>query len=82
MTATIQRGRVVICVADDGVGIPKEDLPYVFERFYKGSQRCNETGSGLGLAIAKETLDSMKEKIWIRSEESKGTSIYFTIACP
>lgn len=79
LTATIQRGRVVVCITDDGVGIPKEDLPYVFERFYKGSQRCNETGSGLGLAIAKETLAAIKEKIWIQSGEEWGTSIYFTI---
>lgn len=80
LSATVQRKRVTICVADDGVGIPKSDLPYVFERFYKGSQSCNETGSGLGLAIAKETLAALKEKIWIRSEENKGTWVYFTIS--
>lgn len=82
LTVKTQRSRVVVCVADNGVGIPKEEQPYVFERFYKGSQRCNDTGSGLGLAIAKETLSAIKEKIWIRSEEGEGTAIYFTIACP
>ncbi|MGN0968615.1 MAG: sensor histidine kinase [Oscillospiraceae bacterium] len=80
LSATVQRKRVTICVEDDGVGIPRSDLPYVFERFYKGSQSCNETGSGLGLAIAKETLAALKEKIWIRSEENKGTSVYFTVS--
>lgn len=79
LSATVQRKRVTICVADDGVGIPKSDLPYVFERFYKGSQSCNETGSGLGLAIAKETLAALGEKIWLRSEENKGTAVYFTV---
>ena len=79
LSATVQRKQVTICVADDGVGIPKSDLPYVFERFYKGSQSGNGTGSGLGLAIAKETLATLKEKIWIRSEENKGTSVYFTV---
>lgn len=80
LSATVQRKRVTICVADDGVGIPKSDLPYVFERFYRGGQNGNGTGSGLGLAIAKETLAALKEKIWIRSEENKGTSVYFTIS--
>lgn len=80
LSAAVQRRRVTICVADDGVGISPRDLPYVFERFYKGSQSCNATGSGLGLAIAKETLAALKEKIWIRSEENEGTSVYFTIA--
>lgn len=80
LSATVQRRRVTICVTDNGVGIPKKDLPYVFERFYKGNQRCNDTGSGLGLAIARETLAALKEKIWASSEENRGTSISFTIA--
>lgn len=80
LSAKVQRKRVTICVSDDGVGIPQSDQPHVFERFYKGSQKCNETGSGLGLAIAKETLAALKEKIWLQSEEGKGTSIYFTIS--
>ena len=82
LSVAVQRSRVVVCVSDDGVGIPKEEQPYVFERFYKGSQRNNDNGSGLGLAIAKEALNSLKEKIWIRSEEQKGTSFYFTISLP
>ena len=82
LSAKVQRKRVTICVSDDGVGIPPNDRAYVFERFYKGGQKCNETGSGLGLAIAKETLVALKEKIWFQSEEGKGTSIYFTISRP
>ena len=82
LSVTTQRSRVVVCVSDDGVGIPAEEQPYVFERFYKGSQRNNDVGSGLGLAIAKETLDSLKEKIWLRSAEGKGTSFFFTISMP
>lgn len=80
LSAEVRNRRVTICVEDNGIGIPKNDLPYVFERFYKGNQTCNAAGSGLGLAIAKETLSVLKEKIWIRSEEGKGTSVYFTIA--
>lgn len=82
LSVAVQRGRAIVCVSDDGVGIPGEEQPYVFERFYKGSQRNNDVGSGLGLAIAKESLVALNEKIWIRSEETKGTSFYFTIALP
>lgn len=82
LSVAVQRSRVIVCVSDDGVGIPKEEQPYLFERFYKGSQRNNDVGSGLGLAIAKETLDALNEKIWIRSEEQKGTSFFFTISLP
>lgn len=80
LTVTVRRRQIVVCVADNGVGIPEADLPYVFERFYKGSQRCNDTGSGLGLAIAKESLATLKERIWAESRENAGTSIYFTVA--
>lgn len=79
LSSETHRGRAVLCIADDGVGIPKEDLPLVFERFYKGRGGNNESGSGLGLAIAKETCTAMREKIWIRSEEGKGTRVYFTV---
>lgn len=78
LSAETRRGRAVFCIADDGVGIPKEDLPLVFERFYKG-RSGNDSGSGLGLAIAKESCTAMREKIWIRSEEGLGTQVYFTV---
>ena len=80
ISATVQRRSVTICVTDNGVGVPKEEQSYVFERFYKGSQRSNDTGSGLGLAIAKESLAVLGEKIWLSSEENRGTSVFFTIA--
>ena len=78
LSAETRRGRAVFCIADTGVGIPKEDLPLVFERFYKG-RSGNDSGSGLGLAIAKESCTAMRERIWIRSEEGLGTSVYFTV---
>lgn len=79
VSARLSRKRAVICVADNGKGIAKEELPHVFERFYKGHRSDNEGGSGLGLAIAKEITDHMKETIRIRSEENKGTRVSFTV---
>ena len=59
--------------------IARDELPHIFERFYKGSRNDNESGSGLGLAIAKEIMDNMGEKLRIRSREGVGTAAYFTI---
>ncbi|MGN1003467.1 MAG: sensor histidine kinase [Oscillospiraceae bacterium] len=79
ITAQVSRRQAVICVADNGKGIAKDELPHIFERFYKGNRSDNEAGSGLGLAIAREIMDAMKEKLWIRSKEGVGTAAYFTV---
>jgi len=63
-------------VSDTGVGIEPEDLPYVFERFYKGdkSRRRGEGGSGLGLAIVKRLVEAHGGTIWVESTLGKGTT--------
>lgn len=68
------------CVADSGVGIPEDQLAYVFERFrqVKGSKRKKE-GTGLGLAIAKQVVEYHGGRIWVESELGKGSQFYFTI---
>lgn len=79
VSVTSAKNQVVFCVKDNGIGISKEDLPHVFLRFYRCSRQKNESGSGLGLAIAKETLDALKEKIWVESELGKGAAFFFTV---
>ena len=80
VSARVSRRRATISVEDNGMGIAKEELPHVFERFYKGHRSDNEGGSGLGLAIAKEITDHMRESIHIHSEEKKGTRVSFTVS--
>lgn len=69
---------VVICVADNGMGIPEEDVPRLFERFYRveKARTSNAGGSGLGLAIAKEIIDAHGGNIWVESEVGVGTKTY------
>jgi two-component system sensor histidine kinase ResE len=72
---------VKISVEDTGSGIPTEDLPFVFERFYKAdkSRTRGKGGTGLGLAIAKNMVEAHDGGITVKSEENVGTIFTFTL---
>lgn len=73
-------GYLQICVADTGCGIHPEDLPRVFEKFYRGQGVPSETpGAGLGLAIVKSLVEIHGGHIWAESIPGNGSSFYFTI---
>jgi signal transduction histidine kinase len=78
-----RRGReVVVTVADEGEGIPAEDLPHIFERFYRADVHRARTlgGTGLGLAIALENVNLHRGSISVRSEVGEGST--FTVTLP
>ncbi|NLJ07460.1 MAG: HAMP domain-containing histidine kinase [Sphingobacteriales bacterium] len=68
-------------VSDSGIGIPPEDLPFIFDEFFraKNAPKDFKYGSGLGLSIAKQIVDNHKGKIWATSELDVWTKICFTI---
>jgi two-component system phosphate regulon sensor histidine kinase PhoR len=66
-------------VSDTGMGISKEDLPHIFERFYKADKARSQGGSGLGLAIAKHTIQAHGGSISVKSEEGKGSTFSFIL---
>ena len=72
---------VEISIRDEGMGIPKENVAKIFERFYRVDKARSRKmgGTGLGLAIAKEMIEAHKGHIWASSEEGKGTTIFFTL---
>ncbi|KHD84797.1 cell wall metabolism sensor histidine kinase WalK [Heyndrickxia ginsengihumi] len=73
--------RIEVSISDQGVGIPKENVKKIFERFYRVDKARSRKmgGTGLGLAIAKEMVELHGGRIWASSQEGKGTTIYFTL---
>jgi len=73
--------RIEICVEDNGEGIPADDIPNIFERFYRvDKSRSRATGgSGLGLTIARRLVEAHGGRIWVESEVGKGSRFCFTI---
>lgn len=67
---------LIFTVQDTGAGIPAQDLPHIFERFYKDR---DSSGSGLGLPIAKSLVEAHGGKIWAESQEGKGTTVSFSL---
>jgi signal transduction histidine kinase len=74
---------VQVRVRDEGMGIPKEELPRIGERFYRTDKARSRTegGSGLGLAIAKALVDAHGGWLWVESEEGEGTVVRFALPC-
>ncbi|MBD7911945.1 MULTISPECIES: HAMP domain-containing sensor histidine kinase [Clostridium] len=72
-------GRIIVEIKDNGMGIEEEDLPFVFERLYRGDRsRHVIEGSGIGLTIVKNILDLHSASIDVKSKEGKGTKVSIT----
>ncbi len=81
--ANPHRQRAVISIADSGIGIPKEDLRHIWERFYKvdKAHTPSESGTGLGLSILKRIIDEHDQIIRVKSGgENQGSTFTFTLA--
>ncbi len=75
--------RVVLFVADQGIGIPAQELPKIFDRFYRvdSTLRRSTAGTGIGLFLARAIVEAHAGEIWARSEEGKGTTFFIALPC-
>jgi len=76
-----QKDKIYVSIQDNGIGIAREELELIWERFYKSdkSRGMDKTGTGLGLAIIKNIINGHKQDIWVESEIGKGTKFTFTL---
>lgn len=72
---------ILVEVADNGIGIPKQHINHVFDRFYRvdKSRSRNQGGSGLGLSIVKHIIEAHKQTINVRSTPDLGSTFGFTL---
>ncbi len=79
---TVDPDKVLFTVSDTGIGISRQDLPHVFERFFKADKSRSSTGTGIGLAIAKHIVNAHGGRVWVQSEEGKGSTFGFSLPFP
>jgi signal transduction histidine kinase len=74
-------GHVQVSVSDNGIGIPVYDIPHVFDRFFQVESHLtrHHTGMGLGLSVAKSMIEMHGGRIWVESEEGKGSTFSFLL---
>jgi signal transduction histidine kinase/FixJ family two-component response regulator len=76
--ATYRQGAILMSVSDSGCGIPAEQLPHLFDRFWQARKR-DRRGAGLGLTICKAIVEAHAGRIWPESTVGTGTTMYFTL---
>ncbi len=81
ISAEYRDGYIVVRVADSGIGIPPEDLPHVFDRFYRVQRPETEDieGTGLGLSIVKSIVEKHGGRVWVESRPGEGTTFTFLL---
>jgi len=77
IAVSVNENNIKVEVSDNGQGIPPEELPYIWDRFYKASK--NGKGKGLGLSIAKEILEAHAGSYGVESNPEEGTTFWFTL---
>lgn len=79
LSALVEESVVRVTVSDTGIGISQEDLPHVFDRFYKADKSHQGRGTGLGLAIAYEIMKGLGEDMQVKSRPGEGSAFSFTL---
>jgi K+-sensing histidine kinase KdpD len=80
ISAEVHGDNMIFCISDEGPGIDPNDLPFVFDRFYRSPDAIRQTkGAGLGLYLAKAIVETHGGRIWVDPEHGKGARICFSL---
>jgi len=80
LTGEARKNNIIVCISDEGEGIAPQDIPYVFDRFYRSADALrNKKGAGLGLYLAKSIIEAHQGKIWVDPEYGHGAKICFSL---
>jgi GAF domain-containing protein len=77
----VERQRAVISICDQGIGISPEQIPFIFERFFRGDRK-RFSGSGLGLYIVQQIIEAHGGQVWVTSEQGVGSTFSFALPLP
>ena len=80
VSAVVQDSEIQIIFQDNGIGISENDLPHIFERFYRCDRSRSQGGVGLGLSLAKAFAESMKGMIQVNSKMNRGSTFTLKFA--
>jgi two-component system NtrC family sensor kinase len=81
VSASHENGHIVVRVADNGIGIPPEQQPYIFDRFYRveSDETAGIRGTGLGLSIVKAVIEKHNGRVWVESKPGEGSTFSFVL---
>jgi signal transduction histidine kinase len=77
-TREVERQRVLVSICDQGIGISPEQIPFIFERFFRGDRK-RFSGSGLGLYIVQQIIEAHGGQVWVTSEQGVGSTFSFAL---
>jgi len=81
ISGQIRAKQIIICIQDQGSGISREDIPHIFDRFYRAEEAAKSTqGAGLGLYLSRAIVEAHQGRIWVEPRSDKGTRVCFSIS--